>query len=103
MSNPCDVLPFNVDQKTGSSPTVLRKDHDVILAVPLDVGLALPVLHGGPPAPRGLPQGGPSHFHAGNGRASTVAPPEAVDLLLIKKDFSIVGVQLPASVAAPGT
>src|SRR6516165_5064593 len=69
MSNPCDVLPFNVDQKTGSSPTVLRKDHDVILAVPLHVGLALPILHGGPPAPRGLPQGGTSHFHAGNGRA----------------------------------
>src|SRR5579883_1285031 len=23
----------------------------------------------GPPAPRGLPRGGPSHFHAGNGRA----------------------------------
>src|SRR5262249_45791172 len=64
--------------------TVLRKDHDVILAVPLDMGLTLPILHGGPPAPRGLPRGGPSHLHAGNGRAFRVAPPEAVDLLLIK-------------------
>src|SRR5262249_5197478 len=24
---------------------------------------------GGPPAPQGLPRGGPSHIHAGNGRA----------------------------------
>src|SRR5512132_498284 len=47
--------------------TVLRKDDDVIRAVPGDVGLARPSLPGGPPAPRGLPQGGPSHLHAGNG------------------------------------
>jgi hypothetical protein len=33
------------------------------------VGLALPILQGGPPAPWGLPPGGPSHNHAGNGRA----------------------------------
>src|SRR5271166_4815971 len=49
--------------------TVLRKDHDVILTVPLHVGLALPIFHGGPPAPWGLPHGGPSQIHAGNGRA----------------------------------
>src|SRR5271157_4849757 len=40
--------------------TVLREDDDVILAVPLHVGLALPILHGGLPAPRGLPRRGPS-------------------------------------------
>src|SRR5262245_21696872 len=50
--------------------TVLREDDDVILAVPLHVGLALPVFHGMVLlAPRGLPRGGPSQMHAGNGRA----------------------------------
>ena len=49
--------------------TVLREDYDVILAVPLHVGLTLPILQGGPPAPRGLPHGGPSHVHARDGRA----------------------------------
>jgi hypothetical protein len=47
----------------------------VILTVPPPhVGLALPIFHDGPPAPRGLLHGGPSYIHAGNGRAFSTTP-----------------------------
>jgi hypothetical protein len=49
--------------------TVLREDYDVILAVPFHVGLALLILQGGRPAPRGLPHGGSSRVHDSDGRA----------------------------------
>src|SRR5207244_704390 len=64
--------------------TVLREDDDVILTVPLGVGLALPIFHGGPPAPRGLPQGGPSQIHVGNGRACRSLTARGGGFLLIE-------------------
>src|SRR5271157_2762258 len=50
---PQDLPNSSPDLSVQHLATVLRKDHDVILTVPLHVGLALPIFHGGPPAPPG--------------------------------------------------
>src|SRR4051812_36564003 len=56
------LLPAQVPQDLADAPTdppvqplatVLREDHDVILAVPLHVGLTLPILHGRSSYPEG--------------------------------------------------
>ena len=61
---------------------ILWQDHYVILALPLHVGLALPIfIHDGPPfALRGLPQGGPSIAkNAGTAEPDEFSPAELVD------------------------
>src|SRR5205823_3937140 len=60
---------------------VLWQDHNVVLALPLHVGLTLPIFHDGSPfAPRGLPQRRPSTAtDAGTAEPIEFSPPEAVD------------------------
>jgi hypothetical protein len=58
--------------------------HRMVLAVPLHMGLTTPIFHSQSSlTPRGLPQGGFFHIHAGNGRAFTLLTGIAGGLTMI--------------------
>src|SRR5262249_40027548 len=69
-----------------SPATLLQNDPEVILSVPPDGSLVLPIFHRRPPALRDLPQGRPSRIHAGNSRACRRLAAQCGGFLVMDRD-----------------